>query len=200
VDIRELDRAAVRYSVELTDQASAADLIRPTPCAGWSLGDLLAHMTAQHRGFAAAARGHGDDLVGWELPPIDVDLIAHYREAAGDVLDAFAGVDSLGERWSLPELSTEVTFSAGRAIGFHFIDYLVHGWDVARSLDLPYEPPDGLTAAARPIAEAVPEGERRLQPGAAFAPRLAIPDQASTMDRILLLLGRRPDWTAPESE
>jgi uncharacterized protein (TIGR03086 family) len=200
VDIRELDRSAVRYSVELTDQASAADLIRSTPCVGWSLGDLLAHMTAQHRGFAAAARGHGDDLANWALPPVDADLIAHYRGAAGDVLDAFAAVESLADRWTLPELSPELTFSAGRAIGFHFIDYLVHGWDVARSLDLPYEPPDGLTAAALPIAEAVPDVERRLQPGAAFAPRLAIPDRVSTMDHILLLLGRAPEWASPESE
>lgn len=30
---------------------------RPTPCAGWSLRDLLARMTVQHRGFAAAAAG-----------------------------------------------------------------------------------------------------------------------------------------------
>jgi uncharacterized protein (TIGR03086 family) len=200
VDIRELDRNAVRYSVELTDQASAADLIRSTPCVGWSLGDLLSHMTAQHQGFAAAARGHGDDLAYWALPPVDVDLIARYREAASDVLDAFARLESLADRWTLPELSTEVTFSAGRAIGFHLIDYVVHGWDVARALGLPFVPPDGLAAAALPIAQAVPDGERRLEPGAPFAPRLPIPDQVSTIDRLLLLLGRDPDWSSPDSD
>jgi gas vesicle protein len=38
-------------------QLTPADLTRPTPCAGWTLHGLLAHMTTQHYGFAAAAAG-----------------------------------------------------------------------------------------------------------------------------------------------
>jgi Mycothiol maleylpyruvate isomerase N-terminal domain len=38
-------------------RASASDLARPGPCADWTLADLLAHMTAQHNGSAAAAAG-----------------------------------------------------------------------------------------------------------------------------------------------
>jgi uncharacterized protein (TIGR03086 family) len=102
---------------------------------------------------------------------------------------------------SLPEISTELTFSAARAIGFHFIDYVVHGWDVARALDVPYVLPDGLAAAALPIAEAVPsDGPARERPGAAFAPRLPATDGAPALDRILRLLGRSPDWTPPPSD
>ncbi len=52
-----LDARAVRASVRVVLQASAADLARPTPCADWTLAELLAHMTAQHNGFAAAAAG-----------------------------------------------------------------------------------------------------------------------------------------------
>ena len=55
-DIRELDRRAVLASVEVVSRVTAADLGRATPCAGWTLGDLLAHMTVQHHGFAAALR------------------------------------------------------------------------------------------------------------------------------------------------
>ena len=32
------------------------DLDRPTPCAGWTVADLLAHEVGQHLGFAAAVR------------------------------------------------------------------------------------------------------------------------------------------------
>ena len=57
MDVRELDRRAVRASVDMVAKVTIEDLGRPTPCAGWTLADLLAHMTAQHRGFAAAAEG-----------------------------------------------------------------------------------------------------------------------------------------------
>jgi uncharacterized protein (TIGR03083 family) len=61
-----LDARAVLASVQIVSQASAADLARPTPCPDWTLAELLAHMTAQHNGFAAAAAGDGADLVHWQ--------------------------------------------------------------------------------------------------------------------------------------
>src|SRR5579859_7441834 len=54
-DLVRLDARAVLASIQIVSQASTADLARPTPCADWTLADLLAHMTAQHNGFAAAA-------------------------------------------------------------------------------------------------------------------------------------------------
>jgi uncharacterized protein (TIGR03086 family) len=99
----------------------------------------------------------------------------------------------------LPEISTRLRFPAAEAIGFHFEDYVVHGWDVARALGLGYDVEPDVLAAARPIAWAVPDGERRRRPGAAFAPRVAFAPQVavtggSLLDEIVALLGRRPDW------
>jgi uncharacterized protein (TIGR03086 family) len=71
---------------------------------------------------------------------------------------------------------------------------VVHGWDVARSLGVPFElDPDVVQAALR-IAQAVPDGERRLEPGAAFRPGLAAPPDATPLDRIVSALGRSPRW------
>src|ERR1700685_3712749 len=56
--------------------------------------------------------------------------------AAGGVLAAFAADGVLDRAFTLPEISPERRFPAPQAIGFHFIDYVVHGWDVARSLGL----------------------------------------------------------------
>jgi uncharacterized protein (TIGR03083 family) len=61
-DIVDLDTRVVRGTVALVSQAGPADLARPTPCAGWTLGDLIGHMTTQHYGWTAAAAGHGADL------------------------------------------------------------------------------------------------------------------------------------------
>lgn len=189
-------RRAVLASVGVVSRITAGDLGRDTPCAGWQLGDLLVHMTVQHDGFAAAAKGLGADPAVWQPRPLGDDPAGDYEAAARRVLDAFAAPDVLTREFALPEISTAVTFPAERAIGFHLVDYVTHGWDVARSLDLPYQlDPDVLEIALR-VAQAVPDGENRLAPGAAFAPGLPAPADAPTLDRIVALLGRSPAWPA----
>jgi uncharacterized protein (TIGR03086 family) len=193
-EIRAHDRRAVARSVELVDTVTAADLARPTPCGDWTLADLLGHLTAQHRGFAAAARGDGADLGHWALPPDGTNPVAAYRVAAEDVVAAFAAVADPEAPFTLPEITTRMTFPASQAIGFHLIDYVVHSWDLARSLGVPADLDDDLVRAALPIALAVPNGPERLRPGASFAPALQPRPGSSTLDEILVRLGRSPDW------
>ena len=193
-DIRELDRRAVLAGAEVVAKASAGDLGRPTPCEGWTLGDLLAHMTVQHHGFAAAARGHGADPEVWRFRPLGDRALPAYAEAAEHVIAAFAEDGVLEREFVLPEFRAGPVFPAARAIGFHFIDYLVHGWDVACALGLPHRPDPDLLEAALPIAAAVPDGPERREPGAAFGPRLDIAGGPAPLDRILALLGRSPLW------
>jgi uncharacterized protein (TIGR03086 family) len=189
-------RRAVLASVEVVSRVTAADLGRDTPCAGWHLGDLLTHMTAQHRGFAAAAQGAGADLAAWQPRPLGDDPAGEYATAAHQVLDAFAADGVLARDFALPEITTARTFPGAEAITFHLVDYVAHGWDVARSLGLPYElDPEVLELALR-IAKAVPDGESRLAPGAAFAPAVSVPENAPALDLVVALLGRSPAWPA----
>lgn len=71
---------------------------------------------------------------------------------------------------------------------------MVHGWDVARSLDAAFTPAPEVLAATLPRARAVPAGESRLRPGAAFAPASDVPADAGPLAEILLRLGRDPQW------
>ncbi|WP_328314608.1 TIGR03086 family metal-binding protein [Streptomyces sp. NBC_00442] len=192
--VRDADARAVRYGAGFVGRVTPGDLGRPTPCTRWSLAELLAHMTAQHRGFAAAAAGRGDRAEAWRALPAGADVVAEYAAACDLVAEAFAAVGSAERPFALPEFGPGATFPAGRAIGFHFIDYVVHGWDVARSLGLPYAPPPELLDAALPIALAVPDGEHRLAPGSAFRPALAPLGAVRPLDRILTALGRSPQW------
>jgi uncharacterized protein (TIGR03086 family) len=202
----------VRGSVAVVRHLKPDDLDRPTPCRGWTVRDLLMHMTVQHRGFAAAARGTGADLAVWQVRPLAEDPIADYASAAEEVIAAFAPDDVSGpvrgaggrgrvavaeREFALPEISTERTIPGRVAVGFHFLDYVVHGWDMARALDVEYAPSREILEAALPIAEAVPDGDRRLVPGASFASRLPVSPDAGLLDRILALLGRSPDWQPP---
>jgi uncharacterized protein (TIGR03086 family) len=197
-DVRPLHRIAVMASVDVVSAVTPDDLSRVTPCAGWSLADLLTHMTVQHRGFAAAARGHGADPAIWQ-PDTVADAVAAdpagaYAAAATAVIDAFAGADVLDAAFALPEFGSGATFPGSMAIGFHFVDYVVHGWDVARTMGQPLELPVDVVAAALPLALAVPDGDFRAGDNAAFGPAIGSTDQTSDLDRILAHLGRSPQW------
>jgi uncharacterized protein (TIGR03086 family) len=191
-DLLALHRTAVLASVDVVNTVGTADLARETPCAGWNLGELLAHMTVQHRGFAAAARGDGADPAIWNADTVregvPTDPAGTYAAAAGDVLAAFA--DATGT-FTLPELGAD--FPAEAAVGFHFVDYVVHGWDVAASLGQPYRLPAAVIETALPVAQIVPEGEFRTMAGAPFGP-VQNGAAANDFDRLLLHLGRIPQW------
>lgn len=192
--IVDLDARVVEATVSLVKRAGLADFGRPTPCAGWSLAGLIGHMTAQHYGWIAAAAGHGADLSVWQPGPPVADPIGAYAEASRRVLEAFGADGVLDREFALAEISPVLRFPAAQAISFHFIDYLVHGWDVARSLGVDYQPEPDLLAAALPVALAVPGGEARKRDGAAFAPVVAVPAQAGLLDQIVATLGRSPSW------
>jgi uncharacterized protein (TIGR03086 family) len=197
IGIVSLDAQAVRASVDLVAQMSAQDLARPTPCADWTLHGLLRHMIAQHHGFATAADGDGD-LARWRIRPLGGDPVAAYGAAAERVLSAFAGDGVLDRDFPLPEIAQGVMFPARQAISFHFVDYVVHSWDVARTLDVPVDLDPTLLDVALNVAAAVPGGDARLAPGAAFAPSVAWSGE-SRLDQIVAILGRSPAWERPQA-
>jgi uncharacterized protein (TIGR03086 family) len=195
LNVLSLDEEAVRVSVTLVAHARTADLARPTPCADWTLHGLITHMAAQHYGFAAAAAGDGD-LARWRPRRLGSDPVADYRASADAVLAAFAAPGILDREFLLPEIAAGLAFPARQAIGFHFVDYVAHSWDVARTLSLDVSFTPELLDAALRIARAVPAGETRLAPGAAFGPAVGW-QGGSPLDRVVALLGRDPGWSLP---
>jgi uncharacterized protein (TIGR03086 family) len=194
VTAADVHRRVVLLSVSVVDRVTPADLDRPTPCAAWTVRDLLTHMTAQHRGFAAAARGAGPDPALWS-PVHAPDPVAAYREAAASVLDAFADP---ADEWWLAELTTSRPFPAAEARGFHLVDYVAHAWDVAVAVGAPYPADREVAEAALAVARAVPAGAARERPESLFAPVVvARPADAPSgpLDETLRLLGRDPQWT-----
>jgi uncharacterized protein (TIGR03086 family) len=201
-DVRPYHRIAVLHSIALVDSVQTSDLHAPTPCVDWNLAELLAHMTAQHRGFAAAARGSGASPDVWRadavMGAVTVDPGGTYADAARDVLVAFADDAVLRAPFALPEFGPKATFPGAIAIGFHFVDYVVHGWDVAEALGVAYSLPDDVVEAALPLALSVPDGDYRKTADAPFAPAVEAPS-STNRDRILRHLGRTPGWVQGQS-
>ncbi|MFL6118649.1 TIGR03086 family metal-binding protein [Actinophytocola sp.] len=183
-NIRELHRRAVEAIRPVLTRVRPADLDRPTPCAGWDLRTLLAHMTGQDRGFAAAALA---DVSAEAFAPADPET---WAAGAAVVVAAFAAADP-ARSVLLPEFGDR-RFPLDTVIGFHLLDTLVHGWDVAATLGTPTDYDDELLTAVRQQAERVPGGAARTAPGAAFAP--ALPTAADGWAGTLALLGRDPNW------
>lgn len=199
-DLRPLHRIAVLRSIEAVEAIRPADLDRPTPCTEWTLAGLLAHMTVQHHGFAAAARGNGADEAVWNVATVTdavrADPVGAYTSAAHDVLEAFSADGITEATFALPEFGPDATFPGALAIGFHLVDYAVHGWDVAASLGAPYELPDDVVTALLPLVMAIPDGDFRDTADSPFD-RAVIGSGTTDFEKILRHLGRTPDWRQP---
>ncbi|MFC8431295.1 TIGR03086 family metal-binding protein [Streptomyces sp. NPDC057253] len=194
MDVVELDRIAVGEAsrvVEAARDGDDGDWARETPCAGWDLRRLVAHMTAQHRGFAAAARGEGGETRYWREWTEEADPARAHRVAADSVLAAFAEPGVLEREFVLPELGGG--FPGRTAIGFHFVDYVVHAWDVAAALGVRLRLADEVLRAALAVARRVPADPAGRGPGFAFAPALKVPEGAGPLEETLRLLGREPE-------
>lgn len=191
-DLRELDRRAVLTTVTIAAHVTPEHLARPTPCAEWTVGELLEHMTAQHRGFAASARGHGDDLALWQPRRPGPHTRDDYLASAKDVLAAFESPELLDRPFALPEFGTSVP--GHLAVGMHLVDYVVHGWDLARALGIDYALDGELAEPTLRIAARVPDGPQRSQPDSPFGPALPSGAEDPALHRLLRMLGRSPNW------
>jgi uncharacterized protein (TIGR03086 family) len=194
-DLRAYHREALDVARTVVAAVDPAALDRPTPCSAWTLGQLLAHMTGQNHGFAASARGETRDLGIWADRPVGAEPAKVFGESADAVAAAFAEDGVLGRGFWLPEIRDGRLFPAELAIGFHFVDSVVHAWDVAKSLGAPLEFDAALLDAVLPIALAVPDGDNRLAEGASFRPGREVSEGAPTLDQVVAVLGRDPQWT-----
>ena len=195
-DLVQCHRRVLESSVAIVGHVSIRDLERPTPCIGWTLRQLLAHMVGQNYGFAAAADGKRHDRAVFADRPVGDQPAAEYATSALRVIEAF-GVPALIEgSMYLPEVRTGVTVPAPIAIGFHLVDYVAHGWDVARTVGIAAEFGEDALQLALTAAQAVPAEAKTLDDQTPFRP--SVPTiSTSLLDRILAALGRSPDWTPP---
>jgi uncharacterized protein (TIGR03086 family) len=162
----------------------------PTPCPGWSVRDLVAHLVAGNSLFASALRGE-------PLPPAqgtsrpDGDLPGAYRDSAATLLDAFRQPGVLERVVSVPFGSVP----GAVALHLRITEVLVHGWDLARATRQSAAFPEDLAeqelAFSRAKLADIP-GDR--QP---FAPPQPVPADAAAIDRLAACLGREAAWQAP---
>ncbi|MFF4895168.1 TIGR03086 family metal-binding protein [Streptomyces sp. NPDC001068] len=189
MDIRDLDRRALATMGAVVARTGPDQLRLPTPCADWTLHGLLRHQVSENLGFAAAARGVTGDLRAWDQGDLCGDPHRAFLDSAEAMTRAFAE-DVLDRRLQIREFG----FFRGRvALGMHVLDCVVHGWDVARTIGVAYEPDADLVRHALEVAALIPTGAPSDErPRTSFAPVVEVPAGSSDLDRLLALVGRRP--------
>ncbi|GHF47338.1 uncharacterized protein (TIGR03086 family) [Amycolatopsis bartoniae] len=172
---------AVGYTLGNLRLVSAAHLSRPTPCAGWTLAQLLAHLDdsllALHE---AADLGH----VTLDVPEVAGDPVLGLRARATGLLAAWTAAeapDRVDVGGAL--LTSGILTTAGA------FEVAVHGWDVAQACGSPRPLPEPLAEDLLAVAPLLlPEADR---PGR-FAPAVPVPPFAGASDHLLAFTGRRP--------
>jgi uncharacterized protein (TIGR03086 family) len=190
-DLTGLHAAALALADVQVSELRTADLDRPTPCADWSLGDLLAHMIGQHHGFARAARELTAPAEAYRPVSFDAATWAH---SVRELLDAFAGADLNGNAVAIELAPAPLPIS--QLVAAQLLDTVVHTWDIAESVGVGFTPPEDVLAATASIAAGIPD--RAFGPGRAFATRL--PADGDTWQRTLALIGRRAGASITSSE
>jgi uncharacterized protein (TIGR03086 family) len=188
MDIRELHQRALEETEKIITMVTPGDLNRPTPCPDWTLYGLLRHMVGLNQGFAAAASGAAFDRSVWAGGTLGDEPAQAYLDSAAQVREAF-GQEGVLDR------QVEVEFGVvpgSLAISMHFIDLVVHGWDVARALGDDHQPDPELAETALKTVMRMPF-ERG--PSHAFDALLDVPGDAPVFPRLLGHVGRDPEWT-----
>jgi uncharacterized protein (TIGR03086 family) len=149
----------------------------PTPCAGWSLADLLTHMDDGLDAFLEAAGG----AVRVEVPRGPAGNLAALQSKACRLLGVWGNQSPptvvVGDR-QLP---------AGLFVSAAALEITVHGWDVGQATGAGRELPDDLARALMPVAQAVVTPEDRPQ---RFAPPVRTGPEAGSSEVLLGFLGR----------
>ena len=174
----ELLERALTYT-RTTLSSVGPDRSGPTPCAGWSLADLLAHMDDGLDTFLEAAGGTVRVEVPWRA---GADLEGLQRKACH-----LMGV------WSGPTPSLVVvgdqTLPIDLLVSAAALEIAVHGWDVAQATGLDHPLPEDLARSLLPIARRMVADEDRAERFA--APVKPVPGTGRS-GQLLGFLGRAP--------
>ena len=165
----------------------------PTPCAAYSLADVLDHVLEVTTAFIANARkeplpasaatlGDGPGLpANWRtlIPARLEELTAAWREESawqGQV--AAGGIEMSAEHQAL--VCQE--------------ELVIHGWDVSRASGQDLRVDDASLTGVDGFFDVF--GARIASGNGPYGPAVAVPDDASHLDRLLGATGRDPAWTA----
>jgi len=194
---------AARAVADLVDGVDAEALNGRTPCADYSVGDLLDHLMGLTVAFTAAATkvtstSDGRAALAAESRPGEpsVDhLHPDWRDQLPQRLDALAAAWRSPAAWEGETEAGGVRLPAEVMGSVALNELVIHGWDLAHATGQPYELDEEPAAASLAFtAQSAEPGQEASREGI-FGPVIDVPDDAPVLHRALGFSGRDPAWT-----
>ncbi|GAB3709566.1 TIGR03086 family metal-binding protein [Mariniluteicoccus flavus] len=177
-----LPRAA-RIATDVIERIPDGGWADPSPCEGWTVRDVVNHLTAEHLWVPRLLGGAtieevGDDFDGDVLGEAPVDA---WSEAITRSLQAWRSAD--------PEQQIQMSYGAASAAEYAnqmLVDLVVHAWDIARGAKIP------VTLDPECVEACLAYEEPRVDPDGVeglFGPSRT-PRSGAPADRLLAMVGR----------
>jgi uncharacterized protein (TIGR03086 family) len=186
-----LDRAMTVFGDRLGGVDGRLDA--PTPCADWTVRDLIDHVVEEELWAPPLLAGETVDEIGDRFAGdhLGDDPVGAWRRAAAAARAATTADDAVTADVRLPG----GTISGGDYLTELFADHLIHSWDLARATGGDERLPDDLVAACAAWFDA---NEDTWRAQGVIGPRVEVPADADPQTRLLARFGRDaggPPWS-----
>jgi uncharacterized protein (TIGR03086 family) len=170
----------------LINQVAADQWTAPTPCAEWSVRDVVNHLVGTNLVFVSMFDDgpmpeRGADCLG-------ADPAGAYGRSAAE-LQAAAARPGVLER---SQATTLGVATGAERLQWRIADLLTHGWDLIQATGARAELPDDLVERALEFVRVQLPGQSRA---GRFADPQQVGDAASAIDRLAAFTGRPVPWT-----
>lgn len=179
--------AAMALFGELLKGVTHESLELETPCEGWDVRALVAHVVLGDASVPLLLAGSGSELtVGADPSILGNNPMATWRGTALGAIRAFQEPGAMEREVAQPNGSVTGEFVAR----VRLVDLLGHSWDLARALGNDLELPERLTEASLDFL--FPHVGRLIESGIYGSP-VQPRDEANAAERFLALIGRSAD-------
>jgi len=161
------------------DQMGAA-----TPCASWTVAELINHIVGAQHFFIAGMQG--TPPVGADSDYSSGDYVAAFDEICKENVAAFSADGVLEKMISMPFGD----MPGAAVMGLATTDTFQHGWDLAQATGQPTDLAPELAAGLLERSRKMIQDGFRGPEGAPFGAEQSAPEGASNADRLAAFLGR----------
>ncbi len=163
----------------------------PTPCTQFDVARLRDHLLGWLDTFA-----DGFAAPDGQAPRVGLDGYTAPADGAAAVRAAAATIDAALRAGAAarPLRLGDSAMPGELALGMILWEYQVHGWDLARATGQDFAPPPAAAQESLAFAPGMLTSDYQGE-GKAFAPRVAVPETAPPLDRLVGLSGRDPAWS-----
>jgi uncharacterized protein (TIGR03086 family) len=174
----------------IVDGIEPSQLDNPTPCADWTVRDVLNHITGGADMFAiAASEGKVPDeklgqLMGGDN--LGDDYKGAFKAASARASKAFEPEGILDKIITLPFGE----MPAGAAVNIAIFDVTTHAWDLAKGTGQSTELDPEVLGVALDIAQQMLSDDYRAS--GMFGAPVSVPEDAPVQDRLAGFTGRTP--------